>query len=878
MAEKARDIRISRSATDSHLDFASGLNDGVTVGDLLLRFSIDDISIGALDGTRPAAQLDDRAISLQALSFNGTSFVADTDIDLGDSVLIKNVAVVDPASDYDAANKKYVDDTIDGADLQSITDTGNSTTNSIQFDSFTGSTVGLVGTVRAGNTTAFTGKSLFNDAIYGDSTNPADTITWPGLTGSSDVKINEYQLNLSLQSDVDDIRGQDVGVRIVSDTSFTQRTADEVLANKIYFRLGGINSSGVISGDYVFFDLEPNSSQTITGDTVSGHRVDINDRSSFAHAITNNVNYYANRPTNGTNNYSFWGKGSMRTDEGLIIEGEHDNPLIDVTAPVGFTANFVDLKDSALVTGFSIDSAFNVDVSGDVSVTSSTPSTDSTTGALVVSGGVGIGGSVNISTDATVGGLSGTGDRLVTVDSSGLLQEGVSSDNVVLNNFNATMDPGPSNDSTQNYSVGSSWCNTTDDTAWVCIDDTAGSAVWKLTQHGAFVPTGTASDVAAFALYAQRQFDARQPLYFHSPTGSAFQFDGGLTNSADYNRSPWIGVGRGTNVNNPCRIRFSGTNTILPGSGITGIGFEVADGSTTTLQGFSTHNQFNLPQILFESGINATTFHLQSARASVGRIFIQISSGNSILRVGSRSHLKASYIDINNNTSFLDIDEDSIVDAVQGDGTARVGFAGGSIRDNAHLRFVQWDSSDTIEIHGRSCSVHGTGDYNATNKVSVLVKSTAVGAEVIVSNAEITIETGAEDTVIIGSNNTVTDDGINTQDIDRLKEKVVASTSATPVSISLSDLCTVRTVDSTTAVSVDLPSVDATDTGKWIKIVKLNAGDLTINAADSDIIADSSAGGTISNTTTENYATVHLQLVAADRWVVMGFDGTWITS
>lgn len=46
------------------------------------------------------------------------------------------------------------------------------------------------------------------------------------------------------------------------------------------------------------------------------------------------------------------------------------------------------------------------------------------------------------------------------------------------NNFSATTDPVAGSDSTQGYQRGSTWINKTTKTAWQCVDDTAGAAVW----------------------------------------------------------------------------------------------------------------------------------------------------------------------------------------------------------------------------------------------------------------------------------------------------------------------------------------------------------------------------------------------------------------
>ena len=49
----------------------------------------------------------------------------------------------------------------------------------------------------------------------------------------------------------------------------------------------------------------------------------------------------------------------------------------------------------------------------------------------------------------------------------------------VLNNLNATTAPTSSNDSTQGYSAGSIWIDTTADESYRCLDASAGTAVWE---------------------------------------------------------------------------------------------------------------------------------------------------------------------------------------------------------------------------------------------------------------------------------------------------------------------------------------------------------------------------------------------------------------
>jgi hypothetical protein len=86
-------------------------------------------------------------------------------------------------------------------------------------------------------------------------------------------------------------------------------------------------------------------------------------------------------------------------------------------------------------------------------------------------------------------------------------------------------------------------------------------------------------------------------------------------------------------------------------------------------------------------------------------------------------------------------------------------------------------------------------------------------------------------------------------------------------------------VNSGSTQTVNLPSVSSSDIGAWYRIVKVGTGQVTIDAADSDTIADSSAGGTIyNNQAGEDYATITIQLATDTEWVVTKAHGTWSTS
>ena len=86
-------------------------------------------------------------------------------------------------------------------------------------------------------------------------------------------------------------------------------------------------------------------------------------------------------------------------------------------------------------------------------------------------------------------------------------------------------------------------------------------------------------------------------------------------------------------------------------------------------------------------------------------------------------------------------------------------------------------------------------------------------------------------------------------------------------------------VNSASARQVSLPSVDTPEIGGWFRIVKLGAGNVTIQAADSDTINGGAAGGTLVNDQAgETFAYVTARLVSGTGWVIESGVGSWNTS
>jgi len=81
------------------------------------------------------------------------------------------------------------------------------------------------------------------------------------------------------------------------------------------------------------------------------------------------------------------------------------------------------------------------------------------------------------------------------------------------------------------------------------------------------------------------------------------------------------------------------------------------------------------------------------------------------------------------------------------------------------------------------------------------------------------------------------------------------------------------------AITFTLPSVGADDVGMVFKFTKINTGNMIIQTADSDTIADGNAGGLITESSALAYGTLNLVLVSATSWQFKDYPlGQWETS
>jgi hypothetical protein len=112
---------------------------------------------------------------------------------------------------------------------------------------------------------------------------------------------------------------------------------------------------------------------------------------------------------------------------------------------------------------------------------------------------------------------------------------------------------------------------------------------------------------------------------------------------------------------------------------------------------------------------------------------------------------------------------------------------------------------------------------------------------------------------------------------DIITKSVTYNNTDTTINLTTSNLNSVLLVENAAAVTINLPSVNSLDIGKWVQIHKMGAGNINITRADSDTIED---GTSVANTTAaQTWANVTLFLARETLWKFYGSPlGNWSTS
>lgn len=98
--------------------------------------------------------------------------------------------------------------------------------------------------------------------------------------------------------------------------------------------------------------------------------------------------------------------------------------------------------------------------------------------------------------------------------------------------------------------------------------------------------------------------------------------------------------------------------------------------------------------------------------------------------------------------------------------------------------------------------------------------------------------------------------------------------------LTVADLGKTFIMDSALDKTFSLPSVGSDEDGYIVTVIKANTGKVTIDAADTDTIRDSGAGGTLYNADAAcTWATITLMYNhSKTKWVVVYSDETWIST
>jgi trimeric autotransporter adhesin len=156
------------------------------------------------------------------------------------------------------------------------------------------------------------------------------------------------------------------------------------------------------------------------------------------------------------------------------------------------------------------------------------------------------------------------------------------------------------------------------------------------------------------------------------------------------------------------------------------------------------------------------------------------------------------------------------------------------------------------------------------NAITVNTLGLSTGTTVNEFSTDTTLADDSDDAV-------PTEKAVKTYVDDAITKNVTYNDSDTTINLTTSNLNGVLLVDNGSTVTINLPSVDSLDIGKWIQIHKMDAGDINIVRADSDVIEN---GTTISNvTSSQTWANITLFLAKETIWKFYGSPlGTWSTS
>ncbi len=153
------------------------------------------------------------------------------------------------------------------------------------------------------------------------------------------------------------------------------------------------------------------------------------------------------------------------------------------------------------------------------------------------------------------------------------------------NNLSGTTAPTTSNDSTQDYAVGSRWLDTTNKNEYICLDATASAAVWAL------IPSPNVVNVTASTLAVTAAQHAGKTITLNRAAGIAVTMPAAIGSGTKYEFV--IGTTVTSNTTTITKNGTPGTDTIagnVAQTGATGAStrFNASAAGTITLNGSTT--------------------------------------------------------------------------------------------------------------------------------------------------------------------------------------------------------------------------------------------------------------------------------------------------
>ena len=200
---------------------------------------------------------------------------------------------------------------------------------------------------------------------------------------------------------------------------------------------------------------------------------------------------------------------------------------------------------------------------------------------------------------------------------------------------------------------------------------------------------------------------------------------------------------------------------------------------------------------------------------------------------------------------------------------AQIGL--GSVEDGAEINNISDANATDLTDAGESILHYHNSDRARANHTGTQVASTISDFDTEVSNNSSVVANTAN--IASNASNLSTHESAPLAHIEVL-------TKTGDYTITTSDFNRSIRMNSVADHVFTLPSVGSESDGGRVTLIKQGSGKLTVQASDSDIISDSSAGGTIyDEEAVETYATLVLEYMHGNTtWVIISGLGIWSTT